>query len=431
MILIYIRKNTHRINYVFKHIFLRILGVEVGFTVSIEEFISYEGPKLSYGKSPIGNELFFQSHGLLDQQGLESVKILVKQWGETKCFFSVGEKSALPFDIFAASFYLLSRYEEYLPHLKDTNNKYPASESLGVKEQFINKPVVDIWAYKLKLILNSNFPSLSLPDRSMSIHNLVIAQEPFAFKYKGVLRSFIGYISDLTQFKFKRLLDRTKVILELRPDPFQSFNWIIEAIKGSTSKLTVFFLLGESVRFRDGINSQRKYFRRWIKIVADYTEVGLIFSKEAQSHFPILKKEKKQMENIINRTLKSSMNDQFNIDLPDNYRDLVELEVERDFTMVYDDTVGFRSGTCTPFLFYDLDYEILTPMLIHCNVISTSSLYDKTPSEIRSLVDDLYNSVNDVNGTFSMIFSNKDFSPDLENEIWKEIFNEKLQRYDS
>jgi len=431
MILIYIKKNTHRINYVFKHIFLRILGVEIGFTVSIEEFISHDGPKLSYGKNPLGNELFFQCHGILDQQGIESVDIVVKPWEETKCFFSVGEKSSLPFDIFAASFYLLSRYEEYLPHLKDANNRYPASESLGVKEQFINKPVIDIWAYKLKDILIANFPSLRLPGRTMTIHNLIIAHEPFAYKYKGFLRSIAGYISDLIQFKFKKLFVRTKVVLALRPDPNQTFNWIIDAIKDSTSTLTVFFMLGESMKFREGINSQRKYFRRWIKIVADYTEVGLIFSKDAQSLYSVLKKEKNQMENITNRILKSSINDQFNIELPDIYRDLVELEVDRDFTMVYHDTVGFRSGTCTPFLFYDLDYEILTPLVIHSNVISTSSLYDRNPKEISSIVDEHYSSVKEVNGTFSMIFSNKDFSDEPENEIWKKIFHDKLQKYAS
>jgi hypothetical protein len=379
----------------------------------------------------LGNELFFKSHGLLDQQGIESIEIIVKQWEETKCFFSVGEKSALPFDIFAASFYLLSRYEEYLPHLKDENNRYPASESLGVKGHFIKRPVVDIWAYKLKNILISNFPSLVLQDRSMTIHNLVIAHEPFAYKYKGFFRSLGGYISDLTRFNFRKLLDRTKVVLTLRPDPYQTFNWIIETIKGSNSKLTVFFILGESIRFIEGINSQRKYFKRWIKIVADYTEVGLIFSKEAQSQFSKLKKEKKQMENIINRTLKGSINDQFNIELPDIYRDLVELEVDRDYTMVYHDTVGFRSGTCTPFLFYDLDYEILTPLVIHCNAISTTCLYNSSPSDIRDIVDELYNSVNEVNGTFSMIFSNKDFSHYPENEIWKELFHKKLQQNES
>ncbi len=110
MLLIYIQKYSYRITYVFKHICTRVLGFEVDFTSVIEEFISYSGPKLSYGKKPLGNELFLQSYGLLTQQGFDSIDISVKDWEETKCFFSVGEKSRLPFDIFSASFYMLSRY---------------------------------------------------------------------------------------------------------------------------------------------------------------------------------------------------------------------------------------------------------------------------------------------------------------------------------
>ena len=33
--------------------------------------------------------------------------------------------------------------------------------------------------------------------------------------------------------------------------------------------------------------------------------------------------------------------------------------------MGYINHVGFRAGTCTPFLFYDLDFEIQTPLLIY------------------------------------------------------------------
>ena len=112
MLLIYTSKTTHRITYTFKHICVRILGIEVKFTNTLEEFISHAGPKLSYGKKPLGNELFLQSYGLLNQQGFESIDISVKEWDDTKCFFSTGKLSAMPFDIFSASFYLLSRYEE-------------------------------------------------------------------------------------------------------------------------------------------------------------------------------------------------------------------------------------------------------------------------------------------------------------------------------
>ena len=123
MLLIYSLKITQRITYIFKHICFRILGVEVNFTNVIEDFMAYSGPKLSYGKKKLGDELFIQSTELLMQDGFESIDITVKDWGETKCFFAVGKNSSLPFDIFAASFYLLSRYEEYLPQVKDEKGR--------------------------------------------------------------------------------------------------------------------------------------------------------------------------------------------------------------------------------------------------------------------------------------------------------------------
>ena len=132
-------------------------GLEIKFTTKIEEFIAHQGMKFSYGKKRLGNELFIQSSDLLLEQGLSDVEVKVQKWEVTKCFFAVSDNSDLPFDIFSASFYLLSRYEEYLPHVKDEFGRFPASESLAFKKDFIKSPVVDIWAYKFKALLLENF----------------------------------------------------------------------------------------------------------------------------------------------------------------------------------------------------------------------------------------------------------------------------------
>ena len=105
MLLIYTQKNTPRIAYTFKQICKRILGVQIGFTSKIEAFIAHDGPKLSYGKQPLGKELYIQSVDLLFEHGFNDVEVQVQSWGETKCFFAcLHKQSALPFDIFAATF---------------------------------------------------------------------------------------------------------------------------------------------------------------------------------------------------------------------------------------------------------------------------------------------------------------------------------------
>lgn len=430
MLLIYTQKLTPRISYVFRHICFRILGIEIVFTSIIDEFIAHPGPKLSYGKQSLGNELFIQSEGLLVQQGFESIEITVKDWDETKCFFSMSDRSALPFDIFAASFFLLSRYEEYLPHVKDATGRFPASESLAFKEGFLQQPVVDLWAYKFKEILKTSFPELTFPIKKMHIHNLVEASQPFIYTQQGFLRTVIGYWSDLWQLKMRFVADRSKVIFGLRKDPFDTFKWLINRTKNSNHQLSIFFLLGEGLSFRESMNTQRRKFKMLVKFVSDYKETGLIFSFTSLTDYEKLKKEKRRLEDITNRTLQSSMNAQFLVNLPEIYRNLVELEIEKDYTMVFENEVGFRAGTCTPFLFYDLDSEIKTPLMIHPIAITTKSLNKKYDSEINKIFNSVFNLVEKVNGTFSMLFSNRDFRASEKNKIWRSIFSERLQKYE-
>ena len=71
MLLVYSHKITPRLTYIFKHILTRILGVEVGFTTKVEEFIAHEGLKFSYTRQALGNELFVKNNELLFTQGID------------------------------------------------------------------------------------------------------------------------------------------------------------------------------------------------------------------------------------------------------------------------------------------------------------------------------------------------------------------------
>lgn len=429
MLLVQTNKLTPRISYIFKHICLRILGVDVKFTTVIDEFIAHAGPKISYGKKPLGNELFFQSFGLLEQQGFESIEITVKPWENTVGFFPVANASALPFDIFSSSFYMLSRYEEYLPHVKDELGRFTASESLALKENFLHQPVVDIWAYKFKEMLSESFPDLVFPIKKMTIHPIVEAPHPFAFNQKGFFRSTVGFGRDLFKGNFRRIGQRAQVILGIKRDPFDTFKWMMSTAKRSNFNISIFFLLGETLLFDDSINTHRQKFKLLIKFVSDYKQVGLIFSYASLVDYELLKKEKKRMENITNRTLSSSMNAEHLVNLPDIYRNLVELEIKKDFTMVFRNNVGFRAGTCTPFLYYDLDYEIKTPLVVHPIAMTTHAFQKKYSSDIERTIGNVISAVKEVNGTFTISFTNKDFSQLEHSKIWRKVFSEKLKEY--
>ena len=110
MLLIYTHKITPRFSYIMKQICTRILGIEITYTTKVEDFIKHSGAKITYTKQPLQNEFFIRSNDLLFEQGINDIIINMGTWEGVPCFFNSGEKSAIPFDIFSASFYLLTRY---------------------------------------------------------------------------------------------------------------------------------------------------------------------------------------------------------------------------------------------------------------------------------------------------------------------------------
>ena len=423
MLLVYTHKITPRLTYAFKHICTRILGIPVKFTTTIEDFITHDSMKMSYTKQPLSNEVFVRSNELLFEIGLSDIDINVHDWDDTKCFFNTSEKSSLPYDIFAASFYLLSRYEEYLPHVKDEYGRFLASESLAFKNKFLHQPVIDIWAYKFKAILQAQFPDYNFPQKQYSIQPVIDVPMAYYFKQKGVMRTIGGTFNDLLELKIRRLFQRYLTIFGFRRDPYDTFKWIINKQKQTKTKFIVFFLIGDYSTFDKNINVNKKRFISLIKSVSDYCKVGLKASFFALEDINILKKEKLKLESITNYELEASRHSFSKLNIPESYRNLVELEVKQDFTMGYINHTGFRAGTCTPFQFYDLDYEVQTPLQInsfHCidyAFLKKHSLLDK-----RQELEQLIYEVKKVNGTFTPIFHNYTFGVEDRWKGFKKLF---------
>jgi hypothetical protein len=411
MLLVYTHKITPRLTYTFKHICKRILGIEVRFTSKVEDFIAHDSLKMSYTKQPLSNELFVRSNDLLFEQGLSDLDINVQPWDNTKGFFATGDRSDLPFDIFASSFYLLSRYEEYLPHVNDDYGRFMAKESLAYHNRFLNQPVVDIWAYKLRDALQERFLDFKFEERHYKIQPVIDVPTAYYFRQKELFRTIGGTLNDLSRFQLKQLYQRYLVLMGFKRDPYDTFKWIITLQKKSNFKFMVLFLIGDFSTYDKNISTNKKEFISLIKSIADYCDVGIKASYFSLDDISILKKEKLKMESITNSDLKAVRHSFSKLNLPKSYRNLVELEINQDFTMGYIDTLGFRAGTCTPFQWYDLDYEVQTPLQInpyHCldfALLKYQSELDKT-EHLEKLIAE----VKSVNGTFTPVFHNYSFS---------------------
>src|SRR5690606_41652365 len=87
MFLIFTHKITPRFSYIMKHIFNKMLLIDVNFTTVLEEFIAHSGPKLTYTKQPLQNEFFVMSNNLLFEQGISDFEVHISKWDGVPCFF--------------------------------------------------------------------------------------------------------------------------------------------------------------------------------------------------------------------------------------------------------------------------------------------------------------------------------------------------------
>ena len=431
MLLVYTHKITPRITYTFKHFFTRILQIPVQFTTKVEEFVAHNDLKLTYSKQPLGNEFFIRSTDLLFEQGINDVEIIMDTWNGVDCFFHSRQEATIPFDIFAASFYLLSRYEEYLPHVKDKHDRFSAEESLAYKHGFLNKPLIDIWAFKFKQLLQEKHPEYQFKTRKFNYIPTIDIDIVYDFKLKGIVRTVGGYFNDLYHLKFFNIWLRTLVLLKFREDPFDTFETILDLQKEHQIKTIFFFSVGDYTTYDKNISPRNSKYKSLIKSVADYAEIGLHPSYFTMRNEATLKKEKSRLEKIINSPVKKSRQHYLRIDMPETYQNLVNLEVKEDYSMGYASHYGFRASSCTPFYFYDLDYEIQTPLKLYPFAVMDGTLrdyLDLSHKRAYEIIIKLAHEVKKVEGTFITIFHNETLSNKGRWRRWKKLYRDVFKQ---
>ena len=369
MFLVYTHKITPRIRYIFKHIFENMLMINFDLTNEVEIFVEYSGPKLNYSHKPLEDEFFIKSHSLLFEQGITAQKLKLDFWDELPIFFLTNAKSNCPFDIFAASFFLLSRYEEYMPYLKTNSGNFDSSQSISTKFDFLELPIIDLWVSKFQKQLVSNFHQI-VKRKDHKASRKILLEVPLAFRYSNrtFLENLVDFISSIWNLNFKQLIIQILVLIRLKNDPFDTFDFWKEWFNKSSIKPQVFFVFSQSSSYQVTTSIFNLRFRKIIKKTGDFFSLGLLASVKAQidSKKQILR-EKNDFQKLTNRTIFDVRLSNGIVNLRKDYEMLYENEFKNDYSMGYLDRIGFRAGTATPYYFYDVSREFqlslkLTPI---------------------------------------------------------------------
>jgi hypothetical protein len=425
MILVYTSEITPRLQYILEFIGKEIFDMPLDITADKQMFLSTESFKINYSKDIISaNTYWIVPVPLLFQKEISEQQPDVFSFEKGKGLYET--EGDFPFDIFAASFYLITRYEEYLKHQEDEYGRYAHINSLAYREGFLDLPMINIWLVAFRESLQARFPTLKFKRQQFSCNITYDIDIAYSYLHKGVLRTIAGFVRALLKGKWKEIDDRWLVLTGKKQDPFDCFEWLDALHLYCRLKPYYFFLVAKKQEGYDkNISTDVKPFRELIEYYASRYEVGLHPSWKSGDHPRLLKEELEWLEVITDKPVVSSRQHYIRFKTPETFRTLVEAGIRHDFSMGYGSINGFRASVCSSYKWYDLEREQITELVISpfC-FMDANSFYEQkqTPEQTYMELVKYYELVKKLKGNFIPIWHNHIIGNDLQFKGWKEMF---------
>lgn len=425
MVFFYTSTITTRLKYISDFVGTEIINGSFVITDDATAFSSYNGAKINYSNNRITeDEFWIQPHSILFEQNIASQDTACFTINNYKAFFKT--EGDFLFDVFAASFYLLSRYEEYLPYQKDIYGRFAHENSLAYKEKFLQLPLVNIWLQEFSKKLNAKFSSFSSRQPKFSFIPTYDIDEAFSYKYKNFKRTAGGVVRSIFNGEWSLVKERIKVLTNREADPFDSFAWMDMLHKQYGLKPKYFFLLPDKKsKYDKNISPAKKELRLLIKEHAQKYEVGIHPSWQSGDDSSLIKKEIGTLSEIIDQTVTISRQHYIRFTLPQTLRYLIDTGIKEDHSMGYGSINGFRASVATPFYWYDLEKEEAKDLLLYPFCFMDANAYFEEKLSSRQALDEMkhyYNVVKKVNGTLVILWHNTFLGTDKKFEGWREVY---------
>jgi len=360
-IYIFVEQRNHRIQYVTSEIFDRRLGIRATILSDLDDFEAHTGPKLNYSTLSVSEGIpSLTPAGILFEKRIQPQEMEIEA-NPDPVIFPI-RNHALGFDPLAACFFLLTRYEEYLPHREDEHGRYLFDQSVIVKAGLHRRPLVEEFTERMWDWLKEFYPSLGRSVTSFDPQITIDVDQLFSMKAKGLVRSMLSTVRDTLRGK---LVERTAVMLGRKLDPNDIYERVASFLTNTNIKPVYFFQVGESSRY-DINNPPHLYaVRQRINEIALNGSIGLHPSYYSSERPDLLTQELDRLRQITSSGVVLSRQHYLRFRLPQTFRELAELGVTDDYSMGYHDRNGFRAGSCKPFALFDLEKDETIQLIMH------------------------------------------------------------------
>ena len=419
---IYSPGNSPALGFVLAFIFDDFFGC--GFElISNKESLSGDAVVFNYSNEAFTNAINILPCGYLFEKDLKVFpEVSLFEWEGIPAFFKT--EGTIPFDLFSAVFFLLSRAEEYANSDRDKHGRFSAVHSL-FDVAFIQRPVIDEWLTELRNRFLEN-SKVSLPKRNFKWINTYDIDVAYAYRHRPAIRVVAASLRNIFRLDLKAFFERFSVLIGGKPDPYDTYLFQKEVSIAHADETIYFFLLANKNKFDRNLSYNSKGMKSLVTFVKEFALVGIHPSYASGENPELMSLEIGRLENLSKENVSRSRQHFLRFNLPETYRGLIKNGIAEDYSMGYADLPGFRSGTCTPHYFFDLEQNTSTKLRVYPLIVMEASLrdylnYDK--STAHELVRKLGSRVKAVGGVFTTLWHNDSLSDEPDN-YWRDLYFE-------
>ena len=427
MITIFTDKISNRLTYICNQLFHFVLGCEYKITTDRNDVVGFP---IWYSESNGENGIHIQPAQLLFESDIHPQSITFGEWDDLITLFPTESKD-IPFDLFAASFYLLSRYEEYTCDDQDAHGRFPVEKSVAFQKGFLTDPLVDQWTLKLKDVIMQKDGQQQFNLSSYRFIPTIDVDNVYAYRNHGLLQFVYCSIRDMVKGRWDLVKQRYYVVIREKKDPFFNLSMVYNLHHKRNLHPIFFFHCGTFGKHdKRSIYPSFSYWKMR-KQIAENEVVGIHPSYNC-SQYPLLLK----VENLVMVWNKESAErpcrfHYLRFRIPEGYTLLEKQGFTSDWSLCYSSQPGFRASTSYPFYFYNLKEERETGLLLYPTAVMDKTLKSDlglTPEAGVEYVLNLKQKVLSVHGTFITLFHNEHVSDVFAWKGWHHAYEVLLNK---
>lgn len=373
MITIYAEQRTPRVEYAFKWVLTTCLGQPLQWVDSVSEIEDTASPVFCYSSQRVMPSAFWiKPCGLLAETTVDRKReVPMDLWQQLPTLFPT--EGDLSFDLFAAVFYLITRYEEYGADCLDEVGRYRWEDSLAHRREFLQRPLVDEWLCALRSLLEQRYPQLSWSSFAFRLIPIIDIDQEYKYRTNSILLTFKQLFKKMCQGRWKSIVNQVGVYCGLRPDPYADFSRVLN-IHNDCGTVPMFFVLIHKAYPHDNPNLYTRFSKLRRALRRNYV-IGLQASYASYGSLPQLRIEKRALEKrVVGTRVVCNQYHRMRYLYHEGMRRLLHLDMRDDYSMCYENCIGFRASTCRAFPFYDFKHERETRLMVHPIAVTDTML---------------------------------------------------------